>query len=216
MHCSIRFEIDNLHSKNYFTLWTLSPSMIFQSVFSWLYAQMRNTGSSIIKTKHDYQRSCCNKQLQQDFKDILINLHAPGTWTGELSKDYEFSFASVGKWYTKHKPTGNDQDNANSQIWATIQICGSNLACVFCTEIVTVYFDDIGSSSVMKSFQVVKRGTVPWVLLSFWASNPGIHCDRTRKFKLRVPNWKKQHKLLLPRQQHYTSIFHLRVHFEMD
>ncbi|KRM54880.1 MULTISPECIES: hypothetical protein [Lacticaseibacillus] len=43
------------------------------------------------------------KKYNQDFKDMLIELHAAGKRTGELSKDYEVPIATLGKWFTEHK-----------------------------------------------------------------------------------------------------------------
>lgn len=43
------------------------------------------------------------KKYNQDFKDMLIELHAAGKGPGELSKDYDVLIATLGKWFTEHK-----------------------------------------------------------------------------------------------------------------
>jgi transposase len=45
------------------------------------------------------------KKYNQDFKDMLIELHAAGKGPAELSKDYDVPVATLGKWFTENKQT---------------------------------------------------------------------------------------------------------------
>jgi Transposase. len=43
------------------------------------------------------------KQYTQDFKDMIVELHASGVGPGQLSKDYDVGLSTVNKWVNEKR-----------------------------------------------------------------------------------------------------------------